>query len=192
MKPISLHGHEKSITQICYNREGDLLFSCAKDRHPTVWYSVNGERLGTYDGHAGAVWCLDVDWQTKYFLSGAADNTIRLWDVSNGSMLEQIETKSAVRTCKFSYSGNLAAFTTDKTMGQPCVIHIVDVRCFGKGDQSMVSTIPLPKTSSKVTSLIWGTLDETLITGHDNGEIVQWNVKDRIINKQNILSFLTR
>lgn len=51
MKPISLHGHEKSITQICYNREGDLLFSCAKDRHPTVWYSVNGERLGTYDGH---------------------------------------------------------------------------------------------------------------------------------------------
>ena len=132
MKPISLHGHEKSITQIRYNREGDLLFSCAKDKCPNVWYSINGERLGTYDGHNGAVWCLDVDWQTKYFLSGAADNTIRLWDVSNGSMLEQIETKSAVRTCKFSYSGNLVAFTTDKTMGQPCVIHIVDVRCFGK------------------------------------------------------------
>ncbi len=77
MKPISLHGHEKSITQIKYNREGDLLFSCAKDRQPNVWYSINGERLGTYDGHGGAVWCLDVDWETKYFLSGAADNTIR-------------------------------------------------------------------------------------------------------------------
>ena len=77
MKPISLHGHEKSITQVCYNREGDLLFSCAKDKHPNVWYSINGERLGTYDGHGGAVWCLDVDWQTQHFLSGAADNTIR-------------------------------------------------------------------------------------------------------------------
>ena len=77
MKPISLHGHEKSITQVCYNREGDLLFSCAKDKHPNVWYSINGERLGTFDGHGGAVWCLDVDWQTKFFLSGAADNTIR-------------------------------------------------------------------------------------------------------------------
>ena len=54
MKPISLHGHEKSITQVCYNREGDLLFSCAKDKHPNVWYSINGERLGTYDGHGGA------------------------------------------------------------------------------------------------------------------------------------------
>ena len=28
-----MHGHERSITQIKYNREGDLLFSCAKVRH---------------------------------------------------------------------------------------------------------------------------------------------------------------
>ena len=88
---------------------------------------------GTYDGHSGAVWCLDVDWQTKYFLSGAADNTIRLWDVTNGKMLERIDTKSAVRTCKFSYSGSMVAFTTDKTMGHPCVIHIIDLRTFGSG-----------------------------------------------------------
>ena len=30
MKPIMMHGHERSITQIKYNREGDLLFSSAK------------------------------------------------------------------------------------------------------------------------------------------------------------------
>ena len=89
--------------------------------------------MGTYDGHGGAVWCLDVDWQTKNFLSGAADNTIRLWDVENGIMLNRIDTKSAVRTCKFSFSGNMVAFTTDKNMGQPCVIHIVDTRIFGSG-----------------------------------------------------------
>ena len=56
-----LHGHERSITQIRYNREGDLLFSCAKDNQPNVWYSINGERLGSYTGHGGAVWCIDVD-----------------------------------------------------------------------------------------------------------------------------------
>ena len=26
-----------------------------------VWYSHNGERLGTYDGNGGAVWTVDVD-----------------------------------------------------------------------------------------------------------------------------------
>lgn len=56
-----LHGHERSITQIKYNREGDLIYSCAKDAQPNVWYSLNGERLGTFNGHNGAVWCIDVD-----------------------------------------------------------------------------------------------------------------------------------
>ena len=56
-----LHGHERAITQIKYNKDGDLLFSVSKDIKPTVWYSVDGERLGTYNGHNGAVWCIDVN-----------------------------------------------------------------------------------------------------------------------------------
>ena len=54
-------GHERSLTQIKFNREGDLLFSCSKDHVINVWYSDNGERLGTYDGHNGTVWTIDVD-----------------------------------------------------------------------------------------------------------------------------------
>lgn len=60
-RPLVLHGHERAITQIKYNRDGDLLFSVAKDNKPTVWFSANGERLGTYNGHGGAVWCVDVN-----------------------------------------------------------------------------------------------------------------------------------
>ncbi len=79
-----LHGHERSITQIKYNRDGDLLFSSAKDNHPCVWYSINGERLGTYEGHQGVVWAIDVDWETKKFMSGAGDNMLIIWDVQTG------------------------------------------------------------------------------------------------------------
>jgi len=39
-KPILLQGHERSITQIKYNREGDLLFTVAKD-------PVSGPALST-------------------------------------------------------------------------------------------------------------------------------------------------
>uniref|UniRef100_A0AAZ3PKB9 Eukaryotic translation initiation factor 3 subunit I n=1 Tax=Oncorhynchus tshawytscha TaxID=74940 RepID=A0AAZ3PKB9_ONCTS len=80
LKPILLQGHERSITQIKYNREGDLIFSVAKDTVANVWYSVNGERLGTYNGHTGALWCVDCDWDTKNVLTGSADNSCRLWD----------------------------------------------------------------------------------------------------------------
>jgi len=49
------------LNQIKFNREGDLLFSCSKDSTVNAWFSHNGERLGTYDGHNGTVWSLDVD-----------------------------------------------------------------------------------------------------------------------------------
>lgn len=79
-----LHGHERAITQIKYNREGDLLFSSSKDKKPNVWYSLNGERLGSFNGHNGSVWCIDVNWDTTRFLSGSGDNTLRVWDCQTG------------------------------------------------------------------------------------------------------------
>lgn len=58
---LRIPGHERSLTQIKFNKEGDLLFSCSKDHVINVWFSHNGERLGTYDGHNGTVWTIDVD-----------------------------------------------------------------------------------------------------------------------------------
>ena len=55
-----MKGHERPLTFLKYNRDGDLLFSCAKDHNPTVWFADNGERLGTYRGHNGAVWSCDI------------------------------------------------------------------------------------------------------------------------------------
>ena len=83
-KPLMLHGHERAITKIKYNREGDLLFSASKDKQPNVWYSLNGERLGTFNGHNGSVWCIDVNWDTTRLLSGSGDNTLRVWDCETG------------------------------------------------------------------------------------------------------------
>ncbi|KAM0929166.1 hypothetical protein ACQ4PT_001796 [Festuca glaucescens] len=37
MRPILMKGHERPLTFLKYNRDGDLLFSCAKDHTPTVW-----------------------------------------------------------------------------------------------------------------------------------------------------------
>ena len=56
-------------------------------------------------------------------------------------MLNRIDTKSAVRTCSFSYSGNMVAFSTDKQMGQPCLITIVDTRDFNTGVCYIIETI---------------------------------------------------
>jgi translation initiation factor 3 subunit I len=176
MKPIMMHGHERSITQIKYNSQGDLLFSSAKDHHPNVWFSLNGERLGTYDGHCGAVWCLDPKWDTSQLVTGAADNSVRLWDIGTGRQLAMVDTKSAVRTCNYSYSGNMICFTTDKQMGHPCEINVLDAKNFS-ADAEPVLKLPIPPNGPKVTAMLWAGLEDTLLTGHDNGDIVQWDLK---------------
>lgn len=176
-KPILLHGHERAITQIKYSREGDLLFSSSKDTKPNVWFSLNGERLGTFNGHQGAVWCIDVDWTTTTFLSGAGDNTLKVWNIQTGKPIGTISTNSSVRACNFSYSGTMAAYATDKAMGHQCEIFIIDVR---NVDESIADSDPIlriPVNGPRVSSLLWGALDETLLTGHENGEITQWDLK---------------
>lgn len=79
MKPLSLKGHDRPLTRVRLNREGDLLFSCSKDKSVCVWYTDNGERIGTYDGHGGAIWDVDVSWDTVNLVSSAADNTMKVW-----------------------------------------------------------------------------------------------------------------
>ncbi|XP_030268154.1 eukaryotic translation initiation factor 3 subunit I isoform X2 [Sparus aurata] len=176
MKPILLQGHERSITQIKYNREGDLLFSVAKDTVTNVWYSVNGERLGTYNGHTGAVWCVDCDWDTKNVLTGSADNSCRLWDCETGKQLALLHTNSAVRTCGFDFSGNIIMFSTDKQMGYQCFLNFFDLR----DPQQIEDNQPylsVPCSDYKITSAVWGPLGEFVIAGHENGEINQFSAK---------------
>uniref|UniRef100_N1R5T8 Serine-threonine kinase receptor-associated protein n=1 Tax=Aegilops tauschii TaxID=37682 RepID=N1R5T8_AEGTA len=56
MRPILMKGHERPLTFLKYNRDGDLLFSCAKDHTPTVcadqtaklWDVKTGQELVTF------------------------------------------------------------------------------------------------------------------------------------------------
>lgn len=175
MKPLLLHGHERPITQIKYNREGDLLFSSAKDATPNVWFSLNGERLGTLQGHAGAVWCLDVNWETTHLMTGAADNTLRIWDISLGKEIGCIEAVSTVRTCGYSFSANVAAFATDTHRKQVCEMNVIDCRITDSFGSEPI--LHIPSVIHKITALQWGPVDEKIITGHENGQICQWDLR---------------
>lgn len=176
MKPLMLHGHERSITTIKYNLEGDLLFSCAKDNQPNVWFSINGERLGTYRGHGGAVWCLDVNYDTSKVLTGSADNTCRIWDAETGVQQHQLDTNSAVRTCGFSYGGQLLFLSTDKAMGHPCEVQVFDLRDEIKLDKQ-TPIVKFPITTPKITAALWGDMDQTIVAGHEDGEICHYDMK---------------
>lgn len=110
----------------------------------------------------------------------------RIWDVERGTTIATIPCKSSVRTVNFSFSGNQAAYSTDKAMGYNCELFIIDVR---NADSSIANADPIlriPVSTSKITSMLWGSLDETIITGHENGQISLWDLRVCNINKRNI------
>jgi translation initiation factor 3 subunit I len=72
-RPYLLQGHERPITVVKYNYDGDLLFTASKDQVVSMWRSENGERVGTFHGHKGAIWDLDVDRFTRWLLTASAD-----------------------------------------------------------------------------------------------------------------------
>lgn len=56
----------RPLTFIKYNVDGDLLVTCAKDHTPQLWYADDGERIGNFKGHNGAVWTCDVSGSLRF------------------------------------------------------------------------------------------------------------------------------
>nr|AAY32924.1 TGF-beta receptor interacting protein 1 [Clonorchis sinensis] len=181
MRPIILNGHERPITRLCYNRDGDLIFTAAKNSVANVWFSANGERLGSFHGHDGVIWWLDVDWSTKNLLTASGDYHCKLWDIETGKQIEDFENDAPARTCGISFCGNLLMFTTDETFvegkNKKSEIIIVDKR----DPSSLSGASPVLRVFSadktKVTGAIWGPLNKTIICGHDSGALTVLDVR---------------
>lgn len=183
MKPIILQGHERSLTQIVFSAEGDLLFSASKDSVVNAWYTSNGERLGTYggnkgdQGHNGAVWTVAVDSQSRFLITGGADNEMKLWDIATGKCLYSWEFLTAVKRVAWSEDDQTILSITEQRSGQPSVIRIFAIN---REDPSSQTTEPLTEmrlTGSKATVALFAPLADYILTGHESGKIAKYDVK---------------
>ncbi|KAK2759789.1 translation initiation factor eIF3 subunit [Arachnomyces sp. PD_36] len=182
MRPILLQGHERSLNQIKFTRDGDIIFSVAKDKVLCAWYSANGERLGTYHGHQGALWTVDVSPDTTLLASGAADNTVRLWNVKTGECVKVWDFPTAVKRVEFSPDGTQVLAVTEKRMGYLGTIVVYDVR-YGDGeggnltDQADEPSLKITCEESKATVAGWSYLAKYIIAGHEDGSVSQYDSK---------------
>ncbi|KAG1776483.1 WD40-repeat-containing domain protein [Suillus placidus] len=177
MRPILLQGHERSLTQLRFNSEGDLLFSCSKDHIINVWFSHNGERLGTYEGHNGTVWTIDTDSQSRFLVSGSADNELRLWNVSDGKCLYVWEFPTAVKRVAFSEDDERVVCITEQRMGHQCVIRVFKLNRDGDGTaQSLEPEHMFSPIGSKATVCAFTYTPNLIITGHESGKIALFDV----------------
>ena len=83
-----------------------------------------------------------------------------------------------VRTVNFSLSSNLVQLSTDSVLGQPCELIVFDIRDPSQLNQTSDPVLRTAMTGSKITAAIWGPLDKTIITGHEQGELCLWDIRN--------------
>ncbi|SCU89281.1 LAMI_0D12992g1_1 [Lachancea mirantina] len=180
MRPIMLKGHERSLTQVKFNREGDLIFSCAKDSVASVWYSINGERLGTLEGHQGTIWSIDVDKYTQYAVTGSADFSIKLWRVQDGTNVFTWKTKTPVRRVEFSPDGDRILAVLDGVMGYPGSVTVYKIeRDSATGEVLNIEEEPvfdiLTREGFDIASVAsWSFGGNFIAVGHKDGKVSKY------------------
>ncbi|GAB2215283.1 hypothetical protein Droror1_Dr00019666 [Drosera rotundifolia] len=174
MRPILMKGHERPLTFLKYNREGDLLFSCAKDHTPTVWFADNGERLGTYRGHNGAVWTCDVSRDSKRLITGSADQTVKLWNVRTGTELYTFNFDSPARSVEFSVGDKLVVITSDPFMQVTSAIHVKRI-AKDPSEQVGESALVIKGPQGRITRAVWGPLNRTIISVGEDATVRSWD-----------------
>jgi translation initiation factor 3 subunit I len=144
------------------------------------WYTNNGERLGTYTGHQGAIWTVDVSPNSRMVATGAADNTIRLWNTQTGENVKTWVHDTAIKRVEFSEDGKKLLAVTEKRMGFLGTIVVYDIR-YGDDltDQADELSLKITCEESKATVAAWSFLDKYIIAGHEDGSVSQYDAKVR-------------
>jgi translation initiation factor 3 subunit I len=159
-----------------FNREGDLFVSCAKNLQPCLWWAEDGSRIGTYEGHNGAVWSCDITWDSDRLLTASADQTPRIWQLDTGKELAQIKFGEPCRAIKLSDGEDFFAVTTDAFMGTPPMIHVYKF-AEDSAEQSRQSEISINAPKGRITRVFWADFNRSLITSHDYGMLRRWDVE---------------
>jgi translation initiation factor 3 subunit I len=175
MKVLILKGHERGLNCLRFNREGDLLFSSSKDQRINCWRTDTGERVGSYQGHTGAIWDVDVDRRTERLLSASSDNSTRLWNAETGKELFVWESKLPVRSVHFSVGEKMFLTATDNVLSNPSAVQVYKLADGLTRDQEERPLGSFECGRFKVTQARWGPLNERIFTVGDSAKVHVWD-----------------
>jgi translation initiation factor 3 subunit I len=171
--PILLKGHTGPLSKVRFNRQGDIFFSCAKkDTKINAWFADNGERLGTYNGHQGAIWDVDSNFHSTRLLTASADRYAKLWDLQTGRLLVSIEHKSSVRCVRFAQGDKMILSVQDDNFQQQPTIFIYNLPEDEELHPDMkIDSVLQIQLNSRIAVAVWGHLNRTIIAACADGTI---------------------
>lgn len=163
-----------------YNNSGEIIYIADKDSKIITAVETREYKVfGSFDGHNGVVWNLDISSDDKILISCSGDLSICFWQTDNGNKIHQF-----VERCIPKYICTQKKLQTN-LVGIICeglgkksstYISIYDLDHVYQNDFSEKIKLTWNKTS-KPTILLWLN-EDILIIGCDDGKIILKNIND--------------
>ncbi|CAE7035228.1 ALA3 [Symbiodinium natans] len=182
MHPYSLHIHERPLTLVKFNYDGDFFLTCGKDGEVNLIRTETCERVGTYNPpgeKAGAVFAVDVTMDSTYVVTANADGKLCFYTfqgeyvsaINHGGVLKYVEwnlkpgDQNMVCTCNDKF----------KSAAEGLVPNRIMIWSFDPPRRILSIDDQLPMKATKVK---WGAFDETLVSIFEEGTVIVWDSSD--------------
>ena len=117
-------------------------------------------RIGTFQGHKGAVWSAKLNKDATRAATGSADFSVKVWDAIGGGELISLEHGHVVKSVDFSNDG--------RRLATGCIDKKLRVYSMERLSAVPVTTIACPDRIRKVA---WAKDDSCVYTGSEDGAV---------------------
>jgi len=145
--------------------DGFFIISACLDGKPMLRNGENGDWIGTFEGHKGAVWCARLNPDATLAVTGSADYTAKLWDTVTGAELRTLTHKRIVKGVDISEDSRQVV-----TGGQEKTLFLWDT-------ESGKCTATLPGHQSIVKQVMWTNDQNIILSGGADEAIRAWDLR---------------
>jgi WD40 repeat protein len=159
-----LRGHEGTVNDISWQRDGGLIATAGSDRTLRLWDNNSKKTIAILKGHAAAVMAVDFAPQGQLLASGDATGKIMLWNTGGKSLGSLVGHSKEIKSLTFSPDGRFLA-----SAGEDFTVKIWDV-----AQQRLIKTIEAHKES--IQQIRFSPNNQQLLSASSDSTIKIWTV----------------